>query len=178
MARFGCSNHPQRNRARQQTVVVDGYCSQTQTSKTETGNTSRCTGTTPQKKCFENHFGVTFTVTPKEEKNNIVTVIPEADPKAIAAASANNVSIPLTFASADHDCNFCQIAGTSPVTEQFNLQSIFNNRARNMCRIQEVRRVGLMVLTYQYYHGHDFPDLPRNLEGGISLYGLVPLQSI
>ena len=113
-----------------------------------------------------------------KKRRTIVTVIPESDPKAIAVASANNVSIPLTFASADHDCNFCQIGGTSPVTEQFNLRSIFNNRAKNMCRIQEVRRVGLMVSMYQDYHKHDFPDLPRNLEGGISLYGLVPLRSI
>ena len=113
-----------------------------------------------------------------KKRRTIVTVIPESDPKAIVVASANNVSIPLTLASADHDCNFCQIVGTSPVIEQFNLRSIFNNRARNMCPIQEVRRVGLMVSTYQDYHEHDFPDLPRNLEGGISLYGLVPLQSI
>ena len=27
MARWGCSNHPRRNRAGQQTIVVDGYCS-------------------------------------------------------------------------------------------------------------------------------------------------------
>ena len=42
---------------------------------------------------FNNHFAVPFTVTPEEEKNNTVTVIPESHPKAIAEASVTNTML-------------------------------------------------------------------------------------
>ena len=83
---------------------------------------------------FENHFGVLFTVTPKEEKNNnIVTVIPKSHPKAIFATSVNNASMSLALASPEHDRNFCQVGGTSPVTEQ--VHQAFTKTGYGMCHI-------------------------------------------
>ena len=86
---------------------------------------------------FENHFGVPFTVTPKEEKNNTVTVIPKSHPQAIAEASVNNASMSLTLAPPEHDCTFCQVGvGKLPITDQLIVRNIYQNRAWNISRIQ------------------------------------------
>ena len=44
---------------------------------------------------------------PDKEENNTVPVIPKAHPKSIAEASANNASVSLTIAFADHNHDFC-----------------------------------------------------------------------
>ena len=67
---------------------------------------------------FGNHFAVSFTVTPEEEKNNTVTVIPKSHPKAIAEASVTNATMSLTIALAEHDCDSYQVGGTLPVTKE------------------------------------------------------------
>lgn len=63
--------------------------------------------------CFENHFGDTFIVPPKEE-NNIITVIPQSHPKVIAAA---NGSVSLNIVSTDNNNDHCQVDGISLVTK-------------------------------------------------------------
>ena len=60
---------------------------------------------------FENHFGVPFPAPSKEEKNNIVTVIPKSHPTAKFKARVNNISVSLTLAPPEHDHTFCQIGG-------------------------------------------------------------------
>ena len=52
---------------------------------------------------FHNHFSVPFCVPSKEEKNNIVTVIPQSHPTAIFKVCVNNASMSLTLALPEHD---------------------------------------------------------------------------
>ena len=66
--------------------------------------------------CFENHFGDTFIVPPKEE-NNIITVIPQSHSKVIAAA---NGSVSLNIVSTDNNNDHCQVDGISLVTNQIH----------------------------------------------------------
>ena len=80
-----------------------------------------------------NHFGVPFGVTPKEEKNSTVTVIWKSQPRAIFEASVNNASMSLTLASPEHNHNFCQVGGTSPVTEQ--VHQAFTKTGHGICHI-------------------------------------------
>ena len=46
-------------------------------------------------------------------------MVPESHPEAKAATITKNVSMSLTIASADHNEDFCQVGGESPVTKQF-----------------------------------------------------------
>ena len=56
--------------------------------------------------CFENHFGDTFIVPPKEENNIITTVIPYSHPQAIPEVIKNTNCMSLKFASIEDKDNY------------------------------------------------------------------------
>ena len=124
---------------------------------------------------FENHFGVPFGVTPKEEKNNTVTVIRKSQPRAIFEVSVNNASISFTLASAELDHTFCQLGGgKSPLTDQFH--KAFTTTGHEICQVFKEENWDNAINETNYYK-HDFLDLPEDLAGEINCHGLIPLQS-
>ena len=103
-------------------------------------------------------------------------MIPKSHPKAIAEAIATNTTMSLTIAPAEHDCNFRQVGGISPVTKE--VHQAFTT-GHGVC---------LVTTWSNYFHGINAANfhklrkvlshLPLDLVCRIHLHGLVPLQSI
>ena len=125
---------------------------------------------------FHNHFGVPFPVLSKEEKNNIVTVIPTSLPIAIFKERVNSAFMSLTLAPPEHDRSFCQVGdGKLPVTDQ--LHKAFTKTGHGICCIFKEKSWKNAINKADYYK-HDFtPEIPEDLAGGISCHGLMPLLS-
>ena len=125
---------------------------------------------------FENHFGVPFPAPSKEEKNNIVTVIPKSHPTEIFKACVNNASMSLALDSPEHDHTFCQAdGGKLPVTDQF--YEAITKTGHGICHVFKEKSWKNTINKADYYE-HDFtPEIPEDLAGGIRCHGLMPLQS-
>ena len=119
---------------------------------------------------FHNHFGVPFPVLSKEEKNNIVTVIPKSHPTEIFKARVNNASMSLALDSPEHDHTFCQAGGGKlPVTDQlYEAITKTGHRIRHIFKEKSWKNA---INKADYYKLDFTPEIPEDLAGGISPLG-------